>query len=126
LWVATNRIDESGRRAIEDAAAVYVSAATIWEIAIKRASGRLKIDGDPVALVEDSGFARLEITFEHAAEAGQLPPHHQDPFDRMLIAQARLEGLRLMTADHQIKRYRVAVVDVSAAPRPPTTPRPAP
>jgi PIN domain nuclease of toxin-antitoxin system len=90
---------------------VYVSAATIWEIAIKRAAGRLKVDRDPVSLVDDSGFDRLEITFEHAAEAGQLPLNHQDPFDRMLIAQARIGGLTLMSADERIRSYDVAVLD---------------
>lgn len=69
------------------------------------------MDRDPAALVDDSGFERLEITFEHAVEAGRLPLHHRDPFDRMLIAQARLEGLTLMTADPDVRRYDVAVLD---------------
>jgi PIN domain nuclease of toxin-antitoxin system len=63
-------------------------------------------------LVDASGFERLAISFEHATEAGGLPPHHGDPFDRMLVAQARIEGLTLVTADEAIQRYDVSVLEV--------------
>lgn len=63
-------------------------------------------------LVDESGFKRLAIGFEHAREAGRLPLHHGDPFDRMLVAQARLEGLTLATGDERIRRYGVPVLDV--------------
>lgn len=92
---------------------MYVSAATVWEIEIKRALGRLRAPDDIAARVDDSGYERLTITFEHAAEAGRLPRHHGDPFDRMLVAQARLEGLTLVTADESIRRYDVPVLDVT-------------
>jgi PIN domain nuclease of toxin-antitoxin system len=97
--------------AIERAETVYVSAATIWEIEVKRAARRLEAPGDIVERGDASGYERLVITFEHASEAGRLPPLHGDPFDRMLIAQARAESLTLMTADADIRRYDVAVLD---------------
>jgi PIN domain nuclease of toxin-antitoxin system len=90
-----------------------VSAATIWEIEIKRARGRLRVPDDVVQSVDERGFERLAITFEHAREAGRLPPLHADPFDRMLIAQARLEGMTLATGDEAIWRYDVPVLKVT-------------
>jgi PIN domain nuclease of toxin-antitoxin system len=92
---------------------VFVSAATIWEIEIKRALDRLKAPQDTATLVDDSGFERLAIDFEHAREAGRLPLLHGDPFDRMLIAQARLEGMTLVTADETIRRYAVPVLEAT-------------
>lgn len=92
---------------------VFVSAVTIWEIEIKRALDRLKAPDDAAGLVDDSGFERLAISFEHAREAGRLPLLHGDPFDRMLVAQARMEGMTLATADETIQRYNVPVLSVS-------------
>ncbi len=92
---------------------MYVSAATIWEIEIKRAVGRLTVTQDLIAKVDDAGFERLAVLFEHASEVGRLPLHHRDPFDRLLIAQARVEGLTLATADEHIRRYDVPVLGVS-------------
>jgi PIN domain nuclease of toxin-antitoxin system len=89
---------------------VVVSAATIWELSIKRARGRLVFDGDPVAAVAEGGFEPLPIALGHAAEAGRLPRHHRDPFDRMLVAQARAEGLTLVTRDPVFDRYEVPVL----------------
>jgi PIN domain nuclease of toxin-antitoxin system len=101
------------RNAIEgEADAVFVSAATIWEIEIKRALNRLQAPEDVAGLVENSGFERLTITFEHAREAGRLPLFHGDPFDRMLVAQARVEAMTLASADAAIRRYDVPVFDV--------------
>jgi PIN domain nuclease of toxin-antitoxin system len=97
----------------KSADAVLVSAATIWEIEIKRALHKLEAPDDLARLVDESGFKRLEISYEHAREAGRLPLLHGDPFDRMLVAQARLEGLTLATADPKIKRYDVPVLDVT-------------
>lgn len=93
---------------------MFVSAASIWEIEIKRALQELRAPMDVEALVDGSGFERLHITFAHAREAGRLPALHGDPFDRMLIAQARLEGLTLATADERLGRYDVPVLPVSA------------
>ena len=84
-----------------------MSAASAWEAAIKRGLGRLTLP-EPFAVgVEKSGFERLDIGFAHAEEAAALPPHHADPFDRMLVAQARVEGLVLVTGDERIMRYDV-------------------
>jgi PIN domain nuclease of toxin-antitoxin system len=87
-----------------------VSAATIWEVAIKQAAGKLP---EPTGLPErirDSGFAALSISFEHAIAAGRLPLIHRDPFDRMLVAQAQCEDLTLVTRDSHCQKYNVAVL----------------
>jgi PIN domain nuclease of toxin-antitoxin system len=73
----------------------------------------LKAPEDTAGLVDDSGFERLAISFEHACEAGRLPLLHGDPFDRMLVAQARMEGMTLATADEKIQRYNVPVLNVT-------------
>lgn len=113
IWAAGGHLEHAARNAIEEGAdAVFVSAATVWEIEIKRALDRLRAPEDVAGLVEQSGFQPLAIAFEHAREAGRLPPLHRDPFDRMLVAQARVEGLTLATADEMIRRYEVAVLDV--------------
>ena len=87
-----------------------VSAATVWETAIKRDTGRLAIPGDLAGRVRASGFSELAMRFEHGVAAAELPRLHGDPFDRMLVAQARLEDLTLVTADSQIRRYDVRVL----------------
>ena len=86
---------------------VYVSAVTVWEIAIKRASGKLAYTNSLAEAIDIHGFIPLPITIEHAEWAGGLPPLHRDPFDRLLVAQAQLEGLILVTVDDQILRYPV-------------------
>ncbi len=114
LWVAEGRLAPAARTAIEETAEqVFVSAATVWEIEIKRALDRIRAPEGVAELVDESGFERLAIGFEHAREAGRLPPHHGDPFDRVLIAQARLERLTLATGDEKIRRYDVPVLDVA-------------
>jgi PIN domain nuclease of toxin-antitoxin system len=99
----------------ETAEAVFVSAMTVWEIEIKRALERLRAPGDLLGLIDESGFEGLAISLEHAREAGRLPPVHPDPFDRMLIAQARVEGMTLATAEEAIARYGVPVLEVARA-----------
>ena len=87
---------------------VAVSPVTGWEIAIQRAAGRLKIPGSwPDRVAE---FVQLPITLEHAITAGSLPPHHGDPFGRMLVAQAQVEGMTIVTRDPDIQRYQVATL----------------
>ncbi len=93
-----------------------MSAATIWEIEIKRMIGRIRVEADAAALVDESGFDRLAINFEHATEAGRLPLLHRDPFDRMLIAQALVERLTLVTGDAVISRYEVPVLSAIRSP----------
>lgn len=89
---------------------VYVSAATSWEISIKRSIGKLEAPPDIDNIVEEERFLKLPITLLHGQHAGQLPHLHRDPFDRMLVAQARVEGLTLVTNDPNIKRYDVALL----------------
>jgi PIN domain nuclease of toxin-antitoxin system len=88
----------------------YVSAASIWEIAIKRASGKLDAPADLLDKVAAVRFIELGITFAHATIAGALPPHHRDPFDRMIVAQAQSEGLTVVTRDERIAAYDVPVL----------------
>jgi PIN domain nuclease of toxin-antitoxin system len=114
IWAEDDRLGVDAVAAIEHADDVYVSAASIWEIEVKRATGKLRAPDDPSSLVDDAGFDRLPITFEHAVDAGRLPLHHRDPFDRMLVAQARLEGLTLATSDESIARYGVPLLVVTA------------
>jgi PIN domain nuclease of toxin-antitoxin system len=113
IWAAREELHDDAHKAIEEVAdSVFVSAATIWEIEIKRALGRLQAPEDIIERVEESGYERLPITFEHAREAGRLPLLHGDPFDRILVAQARTEGMTLASADAALQRYDVAVFEV--------------
>jgi PIN domain nuclease of toxin-antitoxin system len=91
---------------------VHLSAASVWEIGIKAALGRLDIPEPPSRAAARNGFSPLAITFAHAEAAAALPPHHRDPFDRLLIAQAMGEGLVLVTRDAVFGAYGVAVLPV--------------
>ncbi|RJQ50726.1 MAG: type II toxin-antitoxin system VapC family toxin [Desulfobacteraceae bacterium] len=112
LWWRADyrRINETAREAIAGADVVFVSAATAWEAGIKAALGRLELPDSVESGVEDSGFEKLPITFSHAEAAASLPQHHQDPFDRMLVAQAAAEGLTLVTHDRNLEAYKIAVL----------------
>ena len=112
LWALADdpRLTPAWRQALEEADHLYISAASVWEIAIKRALGKLTIDGDPAQAARDAGCLELPITWAHARTAGELPAHHADPFDRMLIAQAHVDGLTLITADRAFAAYGVAVI----------------
>ncbi len=114
LWWLENpqRVALPARAAIADPAnEVYFSAASVWEIGLKVGKGKLRIDGDFVALLEADGFEPLSVTTVHAARTFTLPAIHGDPFDRMLIAQALAEGLVLATHDSVIAQYEVPVID---------------
>ncbi len=89
---------------------VYVSAASIWEIAIKQAAGKLTAPATLLDEIARVSFIELGITFAHARAAGALPPHHRDPFDRMIVAQAQSEGFTVATRDAQIAAYEVPVL----------------
>ncbi len=93
---------------------VLVSAAAIWEIAIKASLGRLDIAERDLRrlprLIEAAGFEELPVRASHAAAVHALPPHHRDPFDRLLVAQARLESLTLVSADPVMRAYDVALL----------------
>jgi PIN domain nuclease of toxin-antitoxin system len=90
--------------------AVVVSAVSIWEAEIKVQIGKLELEVDLSAGLEEHGFEPLAMTFAHATAAGRLPPHHGDPFDRMLVAQAQLEGLTLVSRDPVFEHYPVSVL----------------
>ena len=93
---------------------IYLSPVSSWEIAIKHALGKIVLPTAPTDFVpramRDLGIITLDVTHAHALAAGQLPPHHRDPFDRMLIAQARAEGMVLLTADQFFKAYDVEIL----------------
>jgi PIN domain nuclease of toxin-antitoxin system len=121
LWWrdGSRRLGRRARRAIErDAASVAVSAASIWEIAIKSSIGRLKLhdplDGWLAGSLEARGFTMLSVTVAHAVAAAALPHHHSDPFDRMLIAQARLDRFTIVTSDTGFDAYDVDLLDAGA------------
>ena len=109
-WDEGRRLATEARRAIADADSVYVSAASAWEVAIKTGLGRLRPIRTVEQAVDESGFLELPVTFRHAERVGKLPPHHRDPFDRLLIAQADVEELTLVTRDAVFARYGVAVI----------------
>jgi PIN domain nuclease of toxin-antitoxin system len=106
----SRKLKMSARRAIAEAQIVFVSAATAWEAAIKSALGRLQIPDTVETGVIDSGFEKLPIGFSHAESAARLPAHHADPFDRMLVAQAKAEGLTLVTHDRRLAPYEIEIL----------------
>lgn len=105
-----SRLSPEARSSISTAEIVFVSVATAWEAAIKAALGRLELPDTVEAGVLASGFEKLLITFSHAEHAAGLPQHHRDPFDRMLVAQARAEGLILVTHDQLLAPYDVEIL----------------
>ena len=116
LWMRAEpeRLADSSRQLLHDPAnELFLSAASVWEIAIKFAIGKLRLPEPPAVfitqrMVEDRVGA-LPILHAHALRAGELPLHHRDPFDRLLIAQAQIEGLTVLTADRVFAKYDVPV-----------------
>ena len=93
---------------------LVVSVASVWEIAIKRARGKLRVRADLEPVLDAQGIESLPIELSHAEAAGALPDLHRDPFDRMLVAQAIDEGLVLVTADAKVAAYEVTTLDASS------------
>jgi PIN domain nuclease of toxin-antitoxin system len=91
---------------------VFVSAVTVWEVAIKQSIGKLPEPANLPDAIRASGFRELPIAFAHAAAAGRLPMIHRDPFDRVLVAQASCEKLTLVTRDPRCQQYDVPVLPV--------------
>ena len=119
LWAvsAPHKLSAATRKRI-DACEVFVSAASIWEVSIKAALGKLA--ADPAALlaeIEPAGFRLLPVTGEHAAAVALLPPIHNDPFDRMLVAQAKTEPLLLLTNDTALAGYGDCIELTAPRPR---------
>ncbi len=108
LWVVKNdrRLSKAIRSKMLNATDVYVSSASIWEMAIKAKLKKLDVDADQmVEAIAESGFIELPITVRHTAAVFHLPAIHRDPFDRILIAQAISEPLTFLTADKELKKY---------------------
>ena len=113
LWWDTDltKLSESQREAISNPAnQVFVSAVSAWELSIKRSTGKLTFTDSIRMLVKRFGFVELPITMEHGELAASLVLHHKDPFDRMLVAQAIVEKMVLVTADRRLAEYRVAML----------------
>lgn len=117
LWWLDNspRLGAQARAAITDPGnSIFISAASAWEIAVKRASGRLDAPmGEIEAWIAQSSFTKLSIEVSHAIASVELPMHHRDPFDRLLIAQARMEAMSLVSRDTQIEKYDVDLLPAS-------------
>lgn len=114
LWALTapDKLSAVAAHEISSAAnTVWFSPASVWELEIKRAQGKLKLPDIWLDAVEQTRFAELPIRSNHAASAGRLPWHHRDPFDRMLIAQALVEDLRLVTRDRLAVAYGIKVLE---------------
>jgi PIN domain nuclease of toxin-antitoxin system len=112
LWALASdkRLVERHRAILLSPAEVFFSAASVWEIAIKKSLGKLKAPDHLAVLLPRAGFRTLDITPIHAEAVSGLPPHHADPFDRLLIAQARIEKMTLLTVDGQFSRYGIDVI----------------
>jgi len=113
LWYLADsrRLSRNAKAEIASAEEVFVSAASIWEAAVKRGLGKLDAAvEDLVAGIGASGFVELPVSARHAARVAMLPSHHRDPFDRLLLAQAIHEPLHLLTSDAALKHYSELVV----------------
>jgi PIN domain nuclease of toxin-antitoxin system len=112
-WLADDvTLSQTIRATISDGMnLVFVSAAAAWEMVIKSALDKLDIPSDLEAALTANRFQPLPITIPHALAVVDLPHHHNDPFDRLLIAQAKVEGLTLVTRDEQIKKYDVSIME---------------
>jgi len=109
LWgiTADSTLDDEFLDRLRHDPDIFLSTVTLWEITIKQTAGKLGGPPDLAERVRDMGFRELPITHTHCIGAGRLPVHHRDPFDRMLVAQARAEGLTLVTRDADIQKYDV-------------------
>ena len=108
LWAMqdSKQLSAAARKQIRAAEANYVSAASLWEIAIKASLGKLALDSEVLEeQLGAAGFQPLPITSQHTVQVRKLPMHHRDPFDRMLVAQAMSEPLRLLTHDTGLRMY---------------------
>lgn len=113
IWWLTNNptLAVQAKKAIADPDnLVFVSAASAWEIAIKKSLGKLQAPDDLAAQIKAKNFIPLAISIEHAVMVEQLPTHHQDPFDRILIAQGMYEQLVIVTRDHKFDLYKVNTI----------------
>ena len=117
LWMVTDdrRLSETARNVIQDGAnQLFLSSASVWEIVLKAESGKLRLQGGPTRFLEReiqrNRLSALPIQSAHLLRVPSLPAIHKDPFDRLLIAQAQVEGLPIITADTELTRYPVQVI----------------
>jgi PIN domain nuclease of toxin-antitoxin system len=113
IWTLSEpkRLSSYAAEKIEDKANdVLVSVVGIWEIGVKRAKGKLDMPGNLVAMIAEKEFDPLPLALSHAVAVEALPHQHHDPFDRMLIAQAQVEGLTLVTSDREMRHYPISVL----------------
>ena len=107
-WLDGQSLSEAASMAIADPAnEVFISSASIWEISIKSEQGKLRITDGFMQILNENAFLMLPISWGHALNAGGLPLHHRDPFDRMLVAQAQGETLTLVTRDEKVLKYDI-------------------
>jgi PIN domain nuclease of toxin-antitoxin system len=110
-WLVDKGLTDQAREAIADPGnLVAVSAVSAWEVSIKKALGKLSAPDNLEHQIQAAGFTPLPVTIAHGIAAGQLPRHHDDPFDRMLIAQAAAEGLTIVTRDKRFSDYKVTLL----------------
>jgi PIN domain nuclease of toxin-antitoxin system len=113
LFYERRNVPAIARRLIADADEVLISAVSVWEIAIKVRIGKMKADPETLAqLLEPAGFTELPVFARHAVKVADLPMHHGDPFDRLLVVQAVCEQLNLVTTDAILKQYSELVIQV--------------
>ena len=111
-WLEDDPSLQNGHRRLigDERNLCHISAASIWEISIKKGLGKLEIPDNYIKVLYDEGFMELPVTWLHCDSVASLPPLHRDPFDRLLIAQACLEKLIIVTVDEKIKQYKVSTV----------------
>jgi len=111
-WLAGKSLPARAAELIRDPAnQVYASAASVWEVAIKVSLGKIRINPDEfIAALREGGFQELAVTGRHAARVAQLPKHHRDPFDRLLVAQSLAEAMLLLTQDQPLAAYGPSVL----------------
>lgn len=113
LWFLSGdeRLSENAKRHLtDDSNRVLLSAAVVWEIAIKRALGKLAVPAEYLSLLLDAGVQPLPVSVDHAAAVEHLPPHHRDPFDRILVSQAAVERGALVSSDDALRAYDVTLI----------------
>lgn len=115
LWLLDDspRLGARARALIEDADVAFLSAASHWDVSIKRGLGKIEFDPERLlSAIDESGLVELPVTSRHAAAVATLPPYHRDPFDRLLVAQAITEPLHLLTTDHHLPQYSSLVIHI--------------
>jgi PIN domain nuclease of toxin-antitoxin system len=113
LWflAGSRRLSATARGLIEDQTIErWISAAAVWEVAIKRSTGKLNAPADFHERMRNQGVRGLSVTDAHAAAVGELPMHHRDPFDRLMVAQAIAEGMAILSVDEILRAYDVPVL----------------